>query len=328
MLRPPFDYILSYDPLLQLTIYPDPLLPFTLIFFDAGGTPAALRQAPPDVTAWQQLPLLHNLVLMNAHPHRELVESVQLLLDAGADINVSYAGDDGVGCTAMMCAAQRKCCAGVLDVLLQAGADPCARSSPQGMTALHEAAQNGPAESCALLLERADALLEAKDIKGWTALMHASACGQLDSVKVPLQHGADVNTVSCEGVSALIAASRKNHRDVVICLLGAGAHVNAVDHQGTSALDSALQYNYLPIVRLLLEHGADVQLKDDTAQTVLFETVGLGNVSLLDKLVHSGFSVQTADKGYTLLMLAVFMRHKAVAEWLLQHGVNVDATVD
>jgi hypothetical protein len=30
MLRPPFDYILSYDPLLQLTIYPDPLLPFTL----------------------------------------------------------------------------------------------------------------------------------------------------------------------------------------------------------------------------------------------------------------------------------------------------------
>jgi hypothetical protein len=25
MLRPPFDYILSYDPLLQLTIYPDPL---------------------------------------------------------------------------------------------------------------------------------------------------------------------------------------------------------------------------------------------------------------------------------------------------------------
>jgi hypothetical protein len=29
MLRPPFDYILSYDPLLQLTIYPDPLLPFT-----------------------------------------------------------------------------------------------------------------------------------------------------------------------------------------------------------------------------------------------------------------------------------------------------------
>jgi hypothetical protein len=32
MLRPPFDYILSYDPLLQLTIYPDPLLPFTLFF--------------------------------------------------------------------------------------------------------------------------------------------------------------------------------------------------------------------------------------------------------------------------------------------------------
>jgi hypothetical protein len=34
MLRPPFDYILSYDPLLQLTIYPDPLLPFTLINID------------------------------------------------------------------------------------------------------------------------------------------------------------------------------------------------------------------------------------------------------------------------------------------------------
>jgi hypothetical protein len=47
MLRPPFDYILSYDPLLQLTIYPDPLLPFTLFNFQLSSGISVFFTSPP-----------------------------------------------------------------------------------------------------------------------------------------------------------------------------------------------------------------------------------------------------------------------------------------
>jgi hypothetical protein len=91
-------------------------------YLDAGGSLAALSQ-------WQdgnhllQLPLLHAIAFRNAHPHRELTESVRLLIDTGTDINAKAAGPDGDERTALMCAAERKCCAAVADVLLKAGAD-------------------------------------------------------------------------------------------------------------------------------------------------------------------------------------------------------------
>jgi Ankyrin repeats (3 copies) len=107
-----------------------------------------------------QLPLLHNMAVTNAHPHRELAESVRLLIDAGADINAEATGPAGEQLTALTCAAERTCCTGALGVLLQAAADACVSTSSQQVTALHAAASCGSAVCCELLLRQADTLLE------------------------------------------------------------------------------------------------------------------------------------------------------------------------
>jgi uncharacterized protein len=294
-------------------------------YLDAGGSAVAVVQGRlADYIL--HMPLLHCMALTNAHPHRELGESVRLLVEAGADINASFTDSNGVDHISLMRGVQRWCCTGVLDVLHQAGADLCARSSPQCMTALHEAAQNGLAESCEWLLARTDSLLEAKDSTAWTALMHASAYGRLDNVKLLLKRGADVNTANCDGVSALSAACLTNHLHVAVCLLKAGADVNAVDYQGSSALSSAVQSDNMPIVQLLLDHGADINTTDMRGHTVLFKAVDLGHVHMTELLVQRGLSVHAADdSGQTLLMIAVMARQKAAAEWLLQHGVAVNA---
>jgi Ankyrin repeats (3 copies) len=152
-------------------------------YLDAGGsfaTPVQLQRPGQPLL----VPLLHYMAITSAHPHRELAESVQLLVAAGADINAKSASEKDAR-TALMCAVGRTCCTAVPDAFLRAGADPCVRCSPTSNTALHVAARIGSAESCDMLLAAAaDELLEATDDSGWTALMHAAAHGVLANVKV------------------------------------------------------------------------------------------------------------------------------------------------
>jgi ankyrin repeat protein len=144
-------------------------------YLDAGGSPMALVESNgPQST---QHPLLFSLVTTNAHPHRELAESVRLLVDAGADINAANNDPEGIGVTALFLAAGHGCCPAMLHVLLQAGADPCVCTSLERITALHFAAQLGFAERCEVLLERAGSLLNVRDSSGWTALTYAAANG-------------------------------------------------------------------------------------------------------------------------------------------------------
>jgi uncharacterized protein len=280
-------------------------------YLDAGGA--------ADVCVHQkigqhqlQLPLLHSMALASAHPHRELAESVRLLVEAGADINAKRAGPDG-DLTPLMYAAKRICCKAVLNVFLQAGADPFVSASPTCTTALHIAAQIGLAETCGLLVTQADTLLEARDDKGWTPLMHAAVKGRIDSVQLLLQHGADIDAVDADRRTALFIASNHKQLRVAACLLNAGADVHVADSVDT--------------VQLLLQHGADIQYTAG-GQNTLFTATNQGNTFMMELLVQRGLCVHVhvADNaGATLLMLAACRGHKHAAEWLLQHGAAVDA---
>ena len=128
-------------------------------FLDAGGSSTALTQAK-EVTAMQQLPFLHNMVLANAHPHKYLAESVQLLIDAGADIDAKMVCSASHNeRTALMLAVKAACCTEAAVVLLRAGADPCVLSAPTATTALHMAAATGLPKSCELLLAEASTVV-------------------------------------------------------------------------------------------------------------------------------------------------------------------------
>jgi Ankyrin repeats (3 copies) len=152
-------------------------------YLDAGGAPMALVEEQRGRLV--QLPLLLHVASTSRHPHRELAESVSLLMEAGAIINMAFTNYAGFGFTALICATENRCCTAVLEVLLQAGADPCTHSLPERLTALHAAAAAGMPESCELFLARAatGTLLEKRDADGWTALMHAARGGCLDTTK-------------------------------------------------------------------------------------------------------------------------------------------------
>jgi Ankyrin repeats (3 copies) len=208
-------------------------------YLDAGGAPEALVQRQEG--RHSQLPLLLYIDFLSRHPHRELVQSVRLLVDAGADINTTYTDSDGLGFTALICATESRCCSAVLKVLLEAGADPCVHSLPEHLTALHAAAAKGMSESCELLIARESSLLEKRDKKGWTALMYAAQRGCLDTTQLLLQHVADVNAVNRQRETPIMMAASHKQANIVCCLLKSGADVNATAHNGFCALISCAE---------------------------------------------------------------------------------------
>jgi uncharacterized protein len=225
-----------------------------------------------------------------------------------------------------MFAVERICCTAVPAILLEAGADPCACVTGS-VTALHRAARAGVAESCKLLLEQIDALIEAKDLYGRTPLRYAASKGELNCAKVLLQHGAAVNAVDNRHRTPLFAASMHQQAKMAAHLLAAGADVNAVDYEGDSALLAALQSDSTALVRLLLNNGADITITNNKGQDVLYKAACFGHVSLMETLVKRGLSVHSATDSSrrTLLMMVVMIQQQAAAEWLIQHDVAVNA---
>eukprot|EP00953_Heterococcus_sp_UTEX-ZZ885_P041910 21347-Heterococcus_DN1.PRE.1 len=292
-------------------------------YLDAGGSADVLVNSG-DAVAMQRLPLLHHMVLYNAHPHTELTESVRLLVVAGADINAT-SGPDGNERTVLMCASERSCCVKALQITLQNGADVLV-SAADGTTALHLAAAAGRSDSCVLLLARAGSLVHIKNVIGCTAIMQAVAFGSLDTVKILCQYGADINILNAHSVTPLIAACVYKRADIVAYLIEAGADVNAVDCDGHRPLVIAVQNNSSVLVQLLIDQGADIATTDAAGRNAMFAAAAAGLVLMLELLVQCGLSITAADNtGTTLLMTAAVGGRKPAAEWLLQHGAAVNA---
>jgi ankyrin repeat protein len=117
-------------------------------YLSAGGSPNA--QHPTE--QHKMVPLLTSVA---ASRHSDAADSIRLLLEAGAVVNVTSGNDSTSEYTALMvaCALPRNLKA--VEALLQGGADPCYQTS-DGATALHLAASTGLqtlAEHCTLLAQ-------------------------------------------------------------------------------------------------------------------------------------------------------------------------------
>lgn len=151
-------------------------------------------------------------------------EAVKALLARGADVNAKEARR---GQTALMWALAGKH-SDVALVLVEHGADVHARSK---MTVLPETAIRN--------LGGADRLPYPAPKGGFTPLLFAAQQGDLDSARMLLAAGADVNESTPEEGAALVVASASGHEALAIFLLEKGANPNATDGFGVAPLHYA-----------------------------------------------------------------------------------------
>jgi len=102
--------------------------------------------------------------------------------------------------------------------------------------------------------------LEVKDerYKFMTPLMIAAGTGNLEIVKILVDHNADMNTTRYDHTTALFYAITGNHLETAKWLVENGAYPNQSDNKGSTPLILALLMDDEPFARYLIEHGADV----------------------------------------------------------------------
>jgi ankyrin repeat protein len=195
-----------------------------------------------------------------------------------------------------------------LKAKLDSGLDPNA-ATPEGTSVLMMSATD--AEKVKLLIDRG-ADVRAKAKTGFTALLVASSyLGTSDSVKLLLEHGAEVNPAKgvMNNASPLFLAAFAGDGDNIALLLAKGADPNhRMDVLGvfpTSPLIGAVGFGDAATVKALIAGGADVREKDPDSMTPLHWSVVAHHADAAKALLAGGAEVNVVDRfGYTPLMYA------------------------
>jgi len=168
--------------------------------------------------------------------------------------------------------------------------------------------------------------LAVRDGRGATPLMHAAAFGNLETLKLLLDVGADVNAHSDSDATALLWAARDPEKARL--LIERGADVNAVSKQGqTPLISAASRPDGSAIVALLIAKGANIDFQDGRRNsTALNVAAEAGDIESVRLLISKGASPDIANRtGMTPLGSATMGRRVEIAQLLIQKRVDINA---
>jgi ankyrin repeat protein len=170
------------------------------------------------------------------------LRAVKALLAKGADVNAKEAQHAQ---TALMWAAV-EAHPDVVGALIELGADIKARSVTYAQTVTGEETQRFGREELNYIIRRG----------GSTPLLFAARAGDVESIKLLVAAGANVNDTLPDGTSALVEAAFSGHGAAAAVLLEKGADPNAAA-VGYTALHTAVLRSDLELVDALLAHHAN-----------------------------------------------------------------------
>ena len=219
------------------------------------------------------------------------LQVVQMLLEAGADVNLTSSRRYPV------IAAVSAGNAELIDLLVQSGADvKCSNSNNE--TCLHvvingyslTTASQKPADS-------------------------ATRLDVANIVKSLLECGVDINARCSQNETALYRASKAGCEDIVRVLIEAGVEINGSSSR--SPLYAACEQGYTQIVDLLLHHGADSNLSSVSSERS-------SRLMPLPVVFVLGLEEREATFGSLPIWCALQKGYTDIIHLLLKHGADVN----
>ncbi|KAJ8131804.1 hypothetical protein O1611_g1820 [Lasiodiplodia mahajangana] len=251
----------------------------------------------------------------------------ELLLEFNPDINIA----DRDGKTALLGATKAQAIP-LVKTLLDRGADANKLTSA-GEIPLHMC-QGSP--ELTQLLVRHTRKTDLPTSQGATQLMIAASRGWTESVKILLEHKANVNAVATmknqwPGWTPVMFAAYYHFADIVTILAEAGADLKKQDADGDGPLhlifrsDAPAGTPEFDCLNALMEFQTriDINQTNEVSQTVLQRCAEIGHLKAVQRLVRAGASFNHKDKfGFTALHEAVWKSQIEVVSYLLERGAD------
>ncbi|KAI3962419.1 hypothetical protein MKW98_010970 [Papaver atlanticum] len=191
-----------------------------------------------------------------------------------------------------------------VEYLLEEGANPDGSNDPNSTanTPLHYAVLGGDRKIQTLLLSKGIRINVAT--RSGTALSYAALLGQVDAVRVLLDHHADPNVELFGMVTPVNSTIINNSLQIMDLLLQAGADPNAKSC-GFAPLILAIDYGLTQFVVRLLEAGADPNVTDIEGMTAVENAAKEGDNEIVEIL----FPVTSCIPTYPNWTIAGLMEH-------------------
>lgn len=146
-------------------------------------------------------------------------------------------------------------------------------------------------------------IINVKNNSGHTPLFYACNMGYLDTIKILVESGADVNIPTDDLETPLMHVAGNGNFPVIEYLIKKGAHLNEQDKDGHTALiiaciagrKSPNKDYYVKSAKILIEGGANVNICNSEGNTVLHYAIMLGDDSLVEMIIKKSNSMETEN---------------------------------
>lgn len=200
-----------------------------------------------------------------------------------------------------------------------------------GDTVLHHAVYRGSTESLRALLGKGVAV-DMKDGKGRTPMWVAASKGNVESLKVLHEYGANINEtrVKCKDEekemnrTLLHEAAIAGNDDAVSWLAGMKLDLEAGECDGWTPLHWAAYYGKTKSLEILLRNGANVNVQSNRFTTPLHWAAERGHQGTAFLAIQMGASLDPKDSdGWTPLHRAAQYGRLEMVQLLVDNGARV-----
>jgi ankyrin repeat protein len=154
----------------------------------------------------------------------------------------------------------------------------------------------------------------------------AEAGDHVAAMRLASAKGADVNAAGADGTTAIMYASANGDLELVRALIKIGANVKLANQFGTSALTEAAIIGSAPIVEALLKAGADPNFRTPNGETPLMAAARTGKIDAAKALLDAGADINAKETWgeQSALMWAAAQSQADMVKFLASNGANLN----
>ncbi|XP_074058094.1 ankyrin repeat domain-containing protein 55 [Macrotis lagotis] len=187
---------------------------------------------------------------------------------------------------------------------------------------VYQAAENGDVNTLTAVIREDPSILECCDSEGCTPLIHAVSGRQVDTVKLLLKMGANINTQDSCGRTSLSLATYEGWIEGCVSLLRNGAKQNIPDKNGRLPLHAATAESDVKLLTVLLQQSnlSEINHQDNEGMTPLHWAAFHNRPQHVQILLEKGADPTLVDKDFrTALHWAAQSGNKILCSIILSH---------